>query len=354
MLTVVSYEQSQNGEVTFLYKIENKHGASVTISSYGGVITSLIVPDKDGNMTDVVLGYHNLEAQKQCTTFMGALIGRSGNRIAEGKVTIDGIEYQLAQNNLGTNHLHGGKCGFDKRIWNASMDGDALKLHLTSPDGDENYPGTLEVDVTYTFDDDNCLTITYDAVSDKDTLCNLTNHVYFNLSGHDSGSVEDQYVKLYADAYLPVSEKLIPTGELRPVEGTPFDFRNAKTIGQDILQEDEQLMLGGGYDHNFVLNILEGEAMWDVADAYSDKTDISLKCRTTQPGVQFYTGNNIKPGQPPMKDNADYQKRHGFCLETQNFPDAIHHEHFPDAILKAGKQYHHVTTYQFGVGKPFK
>ena len=348
-ITVIPYEKAANGEMIGLYRIENKTGASVTIGSLGGTIMSVVVPDRDGNMTDVVLGYRHISGYQQATTFMGALIGRCGNRIADGKIVVDGKEYQLAQNNLGTNHLHGGTCGFDKQIWEVQVEGDALKLHLTSPDLEENYPGNLEVDVTYTFDDENCLTITYDAVSDRDTVCNLTNHVYFNLAGHDSGSVEDQFVKLYADAYLPVNEKLIPTGELRPVAGTPFDFREAKRIGQDISREDEQLKLGGGYDHNFVLNQPEGETMWDVAEAYSEKTGISLRCRTTQPGVQFYTGNNIKPGQPPMKDGADYRKRHGFCLETQNFPDAIHHENFPDAILRAGETYHHVTTYQFGL-----
>lgn len=350
-ITVIPYGTTANGEDISLYKIENKQGASVTICSYGGTITSVIVPDRDGTMTDVVLGYENLEAYQHAATFMGALIGRCGNRIAEGKIVVAGKEYQLARNNLGTNHLHGGKIGFDKRVWDVQVEEDGLKLHLTSPDLEENYPGTLQVDVTYTFDDDNRLAITYDAVSDKDTLCNLTNHVYFNLAGHNGGSVEEQYIKLYADAYLPVSDRLIPTGEFRPVAGTPFDFRKMKKIGQDIAADDEQLKLGGGYDHNFVLNMPESARMWDVADAYCDKTGISLKCRTTQPGVQFYTGNNIKPGQPPMKDGADYQKRHGFCLETQNFPDAIHHENFPDAILKANERYHHVTTYQFGVQK---
>ncbi|MGI6010286.1 MAG: aldose epimerase family protein [Ruminococcus sp.] len=349
-ITIVPFGRTEKGEQTALYKMVNSSGASVTICSYGGSIVSLMVPDREGRLTDVVLGYDHLPEYEQGKAFFGALIGRCGNRIAGGRAEIAGKEYQLAKNN-GPNHLHGGPGGFNKKVWDVHSEGNVLHLHLTSPDMEEQYPGNMEVDVEYVFDDENRLSITYHAVSDKDTLCNLTNHVYFNLSGHDSGSVLNQRVQIHANGYLPVDETLIPTGEIRPVTGTSFDFRIPKAIGRDIEKADEQLERGEGYDHNYVLNHQKSEKIWEAAAVYSDDTGIALICRTTQPGMQFYTGNHVLPQKG--KKGASYESRQGFCLETQAFPDAVHHENFPSVLLKAGEEYIQKTIYEFRVGEPF-
>ncbi|MGI6006830.1 MAG: aldose epimerase family protein [Ruminococcus sp.] len=350
-ITVVPFGRTENGEETALYKIVNESGAGMTVCSYGGSIVALEVPDREGNLKDVVLGYDHLQEYERGKAFFGALIGRCGNRIAGGRMEIDGQSYQLAVNS-GSNHLHGGVKGFDKKVWDVHVErNNALHLHLTSPDLDEQYPGKMEVDVRYTFDDENRLVITYHAVSDRDTLCNLTNHVYFNLAGHDSGTVEDQIIQIHGNSFLPVDENLIPTGEIRSVTGTPFDFRMPKPIGRDIGSEDEQIKRGEGYDHNYVLNHQRSEKIWDAAAAYSKETGISLICKTTQPGMQFYTGNHVLPQQG--KRGASYRSRQGFCMETQAFPDAVHHENFPSVLLKAGEVYEHKTVYEFGTEEPF-
>ena len=349
-ITIVPFGETEKGEQTALYTIVNAKGASATICSYGGAIVSLKVPDREGKLTDVVLGYDQLKDYEQGKSYFGALVGRCGNRIAGGKVTIAGKQYQLALNN-GSNHLHGGPCGFYRKVWEVHPEGNTLKLHLFSPDLDEQYPGNLDVNVYYTFDDENRLSITYHAVSDQDTICHLTNHVYFNLSGHDSQDLMEQKMQIHGNEFLPVDETQIPTGELRSVTGTPFDFRVPKPIGQGIGADDEQLAIGEGYDHNYVLNHQKSETIWEAAAAYSERSGISLVCRTDQPGMQFYTGNHLGP--QTGKGGVSYGFRQGFCLETQAFPDAVHHENFPGIWLKSGEEYCHRTIYEFGVGEPF-
>jgi len=341
-----TYGLTKDGKATKFYTITNKSGASVTISDFGGIIKNLLVPDKDGKLVDVILAYDTASDYEHGTTFMGALIGRFANRIAKGQFSLNGQAYQVAQND-GENHLHGGDVGFDKHIWQAEEVPNGIKLSMESPDMEENYPGNMKVEVTYLFDDDNCLTIDYKAVSDKDTLCNLTNHAYFNLNGHDSGSIEEQYLKLYASSFTPTNEGSIPTGEIKSVVGTPLDFTTEKMIGKDINEDYNQLEWAGGFDHNFVLD-KQDEKLTIAAKAYSPTSKIIMTCETTQPGIQLYTGNYIA-ADTAGKDGAVYQKRGGFCLETQNFPDAINHDNFPSAILKAGEAYREVTKYRFGI-----
>jgi len=340
-----SYGFTSDGREAKLYTITNVQGASVTISDFGGTITHLMVPDKHGQLRDVVLGYDCVDDYVKGGGYLGALIGRFGNRIGKGHFTLNGQAYQLATND-GANHLHGGDIGFDRQIWQAEEIEQGLRLSLESPDMDEQYPGNMKVEVTYLWDDDNCLTIDYKAVTDKDTICNLTNHAYFNLSGHDSGSVEEHVIKLCASAFTATDKESIPTGEISDVEGTAFDFRMAKTIGRDIDKECDQLKWAGGFDHNFVVDKEDGQ-MALVAEVHSDKSGIRMTCTSTQPGVQFYTGNFINGNVG--KGGALYQKRGGFCLETQNFPDAINHENFPSPILKAGETYEELTKYCFDI-----
>ena len=345
-ITQSIYGTTKNGEEAHLFKLENNRGSYVTITDFGGTILSLVVPDKNGTPTDIVLGYDCLETYEiEGGAFFGALIGRCGNRIANGQFTLNGTDYHLVCNNS-PNHLHGGPSGFSHRMWNASIELGCLKLILHSADGEEGYPGNVTVTVTYTFGDDNNLSIHYEAVSDADTIVNLTNHSYFNLNGHGSGSVEDHMLKLFSSAYTPTDATLIPTGEIRSVTGTPFDFRTYKRIGKEIHADDEQIRNGNGYDHNFVLD--QSCSLSVFAEAYSEQSGIYMKAKTTLPGVQFYTGNFLDE-TIPAKDGAVYHPHQGFALETQVFPDAIHHENFPPSVLRAGMKYNTVTTYEFSI-----
>lgn len=315
-----------------------------SILTYGGAIRSLVVPDKDGNPVDVALGFDTIEDYMAQTCYIGALIGRFGNRINQGKFTLNGVNYTLATNN-GPNHLHGGDIGFDKQLWTVEdQTENQVVLSLVSPDGQENYPGTLTVIVTYTLTEDG-LSISYHANTDADTLCNLTNHCYFNLSGHDSGPVDNQTICIKAQAYTPTDAGSIPTGEIASVEGTPMDLRTPVAMGAHWDDDFEQLTMARGYDHNWVL---DGEAgqLRHVATAHSPATGITMEVHTTTPGVQFYSGNYMD-GCPVGKDGAPYDKRWGFCLETQNFPDAPNHENFPSAVLKPGQEYKEETVYKF-------
>ena len=338
------YGTTKTGEQVHCYTLTNSNGSYVSISNFGGTILSLVVPDKHGKMRDVVLGYNSLsEYELLGGAYLGALIGRCGNRICNGTFSLGSKEYKLACND-GANHLHGGNIGFSHRVWDASIEYGSLKLKLDSPDGEEGYPGTLTVTVTYTFNDDNVLSIHYEAFSDTDTLVNLTNHTYFNLNGHNSGSVENQMLKLFSTAYIPTDATLIPTGEIRPVTGTPFDFSDFKPIGQDINADDIQLQYANGYDHTFVLK--HPNRLSVFAEAYSKESGIFLRGKTTLPGVQLYTGNFLS-NERAGKDSAIYAPRCGFALETQVYPDAIHHTNFPSPILRAGMKYDTVTTYEF-------
>jgi aldose 1-epimerase len=323
-------------------------GIEVSITSYGGAITSIRVPDRKGDLGDVVLGYETLQEYVKNPRFFGALIGRSANRIGRGRFTLDGVEYQLAQNN-GENHLHGGTRGFDKVVWEASdeLDDDraVLRLRYLSKDDEENYPGNLTANVSYVLTRERELRIEYHAVTDKRTIVNLTNHSYFNLAG--TWTIRDHELTLNADAFTPVSSELIPTGEIRKVDGTPMDFREPTPIGQRINEPYDQLGFTGGYDHNFVLNDSSG-ALRLAARAYDPSSSRTLEVFTTQPGIQFYSGNFLD-GSLTGKGGVVYQKHAGFCLEPQHFPDSPNHPNFPSTVLQPGEEYKQVTTFRFGV-----
>lgn len=320
-------------------------GLEAEVLSYGGALRSLRVPSRRG-LLDVALGFDSLEAYREQTGFCGAIVGRCANRTGGARFTLGGREYLLPKND-GENHLHGGPAAFDKRLWTIEDASDSrLVLSLVSADGDAGYPGRLDVRVTYTLAD-GALTIDYYAVSDADTVCNLTSHAYFNLSGHGSGPVSAQRVSIFGDAYTPTDGSLIPTGAIEPVEGTPMDLRAGVVIGEGADAPFEALRLAGGFDQNWVVS---GEAgtLRPAARAVSDETGVCMDVLTTQPGVQFYSGNGMD-GFPRGKGGAPYARRWGFCLETQAFPDAVNHPSFPSPVLKKGAEYHHRTVFRFSV-----
>ncbi len=316
------------------------------ILTYGGALRALRVPDRDGRIVDVLLGFDRLEDYLSHDKFLGALVGRYANRIGGASFDLNGVHYSLPAND-GPNHLHGGHRGYFSRLWMAEAAGDSfLTLTLDSPDGEEGYPGHLTVRVTYRLAEDG-LTIAYRAQTDKDTLCNLTNHAYFNLSGHDSGPVGDQTIQLFAGRYTPTDAGSIPTGELVPVDGTPMDLRQPVPMGARWDDDFQQLAFAGGYDHNWVLDGGEDPVSL-AARAYSPRTGIALEVLTDLPGVQFYSGNYLD-GCPAGKGGAPYAKRWGFCLETQFFPDSPHHPNFPSAVLRAGEVWEHTTALRFSL-----
>jgi aldose 1-epimerase len=341
------FGNAKSGEAVELYTLANSKGMEATIMTYGGIVTSLRVPDRAGKFDDVVLGFDTLDGYlgDPPAPYFGALIGRYGNRIAKGRFTLNGVEYKLAQNN-GVNALHGGIRGFDKAVWKAkSPNPQTLELTYLSKDGEEGYPGSLTSTVIYTVTDNNELKLDYSATTDKDTILNLTNHSYFNLAGQGEGDILQHLVMLKADKFTPVDATLIPTGELRSVEGTPFDFRQPKAIGERIDASNEQTKLGGGYDHNFVLNV-SGAAPELAVRVTEPKSGRVMEVLTTQPGVQFYTGNFLD-GRLHGKGGKVYQRRYGFCLETQHFPDSPNKPDFPSVVLKPGAQYRTTTIYRF-------
>jgi aldose 1-epimerase len=341
-----TYGQLKDGTSVNLYTLTNQAGMEVKITEYGGIIVSVKVPDRDGILGDVVLGYDSLAAYLDGNPFFGCLVGRYANRIAGGKFTLDGQTYQLAQNN-GANHLHGGLRGFDKVIWKGAIVGDgtdpALKLHYLSKDGEENYPGNLDVTVVYTLTEDNRLSIDYRAVTDKKTIVNLSNHTYFNL--RNSGDILSHQLLINADYFTPIDSSLIPTGELRPVNGTPFDFRQLTEIGTRINSEDQQIKNGMGYDHNFVVN-KNSDSLSLVAQVFEPETGRLMEVYSTEPGVQFYSGNFLN-GSNIGKNGTVYNYRSGFCLETQHFPDSPNKENFPSTVLEPGEKYHQLTVFRF-------
>ncbi len=342
-----------DGRAVSRYFLKNENGMVAAILDYAGAIQQLLVPDRHGRLVDVIGGYDNILDYYYGDGYQGSLVGRIGNRIKEGKFTLDGKEYSLAINN-GPNHLHGGIEGFSSKIWEVTpVDGDApsLVLHYVSPDGEENYPGTLDVTVTYTLTRDNTLSIRYVATTDKTTIVNLTNHAYFNLGGFASGKILDHELWLDADTYLPTDENLIPTGELKPVDGTPFDFRTAKAVGRDFGADDIDLKTAGGYDHCF--NFAGGETKEPVCRAvlYSDKTGIEMKTLTQLPCVQFYSGNFLNNAEHPFKGGYPQALQNAMCLETQKMPDSINHKNFTDVTLKPGEVYDYTTAYAFSVRK---
>ena len=334
-----------------LYTLTNRNGIEVRITNYGGRVVSLLAPDRHGKVADVVLGFDNLDDYLGNNPFFGALVGRYANRIAKAGFTLDGVEHKLAQNN-GPNSLHGGLKGFDKVIWAArelSKDPPTLELTYVSQDGEEGYPGKLTAKVVYTLTDNNELRIDYTATTDKDTVLNLTNHSYFNLSGQGNGDILKHEITINADRFTPVDATLIPTGELRQVQGTPFDFRQAMVIGARINADDEQIKFGQGYDHNFVLNHT-GRGLSLAARVTEPESGRVMEVLTTQPGMQFYTGNFLD-GTVHGKGGKVYGRRSAFCLETQHFPDSPNQPKFPSAELKPGQTYHQTTAFKFSTAK---
>lgn len=330
------------------FTLKNEKGMEVSIITYGGIITTLKVPNKNGVSEDVVLGYNSLADYEKATPYFGALIGRYGNRIAKGKFSIDGNEYSLETNDS-LNHLHGGVKGFDKVVWTAEVlkDKGALKLSYLSKDMEEGYPGNLNTEVTYTLTNDNTLEVAYQATTDKKTIVNLTQHSYFNLSGDFSKTILDHIVTINADKFIPVDETLIPTGELKDVANTPFDFREPKTIGQEINAENEQLKRGLGYDHCWVLNN-QNEGMRFTSSAYEPNSGRLLEIFSNEPGIQLYTGNFLD-GTLPNKQEGTYAHRTGFCLETQHYPDSPNQKDFPSTILNPGETYKTKTSFKFSI-----
>lgn len=331
-----------------LYTLTNNSGVSTKITNYGGIVLTLNVPDKSGQLGDVVLGYDTVAEYLKASPYFGALIGRYGNRIAQAKFSLNGVEYALAKND-GPNSLHGGIKGFDKVVWQAktsdSPAGPALELTYLSPDGEEDYPGNLAVKVVYTLTHNNELRIDYSATTDKDTVVNLTHHSYFNLAGAGNGDILDHELTLNADKFTPIDATLIPTGELRAVADTPFDFTQPTKIGLRINQADEQLKFGLGYDHNWVLNSTGGSLAL-AARVYEPSSGRLMEVWTTEPGIQFYSGNFLD-GSNVGKGGRVYQHRSGFCLETQHFPDSPNQPNFPSTVLKVGQTYTSTTIYKF-------
>ncbi|HZT70313.1 MAG TPA: aldose epimerase family protein [Terriglobia bacterium] len=341
------FGEMPNGQEVNLYTLENTNGMKVGIINYGGRIVSLLAPDRNGKMADVVLGFDNLPDYMKYNTYFGALIGRFGNRIGGAKFTLDGKVYHLPVNN-GPNSLHGGTDGFDKRFWTArEIPGSepALELTYVSKDGEEGYPGNLTARVVYTLTSDNSLKIDYSATTDKDTVVNLTNHSYFNLAGEGNGDILKQVLWINADKMTPVDATQIPTGQIVSVAGTPFDFRKPTPIGARINENNEQLKIGKGYDINYVLN-RKGPGLELAARAYDPDSGRELEVYTTQPGLQFYSGNFLD-GTVHGKGGKVYGFRSAFCLETQHFPDSPNHPNFPSTELKPGQTYHEVTVFKF-------
>lgn len=336
------------GKVVSLFVLKNERGAQVAITNYGGRIVSLLVPDKNKQFKDVVLGYENLKSyQKKGEPFFGALIGRYGNRIAKGMFTLEGRSYQLELND-GVNTLHGGFNGFFSQVWDAKrINNNILELSYFSKDGEAGYPGNLTVKVVYELNEDNELKISYTATTDKATVINLTNHAYFNLNGAGDSTITDHLLVINADGYTPVDSTLIPTGKIDPVSGTPFDFNVATLIGKRINESDQQLKYGKGYDHNYVLR--KGNGLQKVATVTSPKTGIVMDVLTEEPGLQFYSGNFLTGEDKDGKGLVSYPHRSAFCLETQHFPDAPNQPSFASTTLKPGETYKTVTIYRFSV-----
>ena len=343
-ITSENFGKTKDGQKVSRIKLENKDGSFATILDYGATIDAIVVPDKNGNLIDVSLGYSTIGQYETEKAYFGSTVGRCANRIAGGRFTLSGKEYKLAVNN-GENHLHGGIKAFDKKVFDYKIEDDSVLFTLLSPDGDEGYPGNLSVGVRFSFSKEHELKIEYHAQSDQDTPINLTNHAYFNLNGEGSGDILGHSMKIYAPEFTPINKNMIPTGEIAKVAGTPLDFTEAKEIGRDIEAADEQLQYGFGYDHNFVLG--DDGAMKLCAETVGEKSGIKMKTLTTKPAVQLYCGNMME--KSVGKSGKSYDKRHGFCLETQYYPNSVNQANFPSSILKKGETYNSTTIYAFSV-----
>ena len=342
------FGRTPDNGIADLYTLANRHGMQAAITNYGGIVVQLRVPDHKGHFADVVLGYDGLEGYLHDKAYLGALIGRYGNRIAQGKFTLEGKTYTLPRND-GENTLHGGLKGFNQVLWKATElednQGPGLQLEYLSKDGEQGFPGNLSVKVIYTLTDQNELKIESSATTDKETVVNLTNHSYFNLVGAGNGDILRHQVTLRADKFTPVNEWLIPTGELRSVQSTPMDFRTPTAVGARIDQDDQQLRYGRGYDHNWVLSSGGSKTPTLAATVYEPDTGRVLELWTTEPGIQFYTGNFLDGVKG--KGGKTYLRRYALCLETQHFPDSPNHPNFPSTVLKPAERYHAVTIYKF-------
>ena len=337
---------TRNGETASCYILKNSKGMKAVVSDFGAALLKLYVPDKNGKSQDVVLGYETLEDYENGGDSVGATVGRVANRIGTGAFELNGKKYELTKNDNGENTLHGGTDFYNKRMWSVKEEDDThVVFMLVSPDGDQGFPGEVKIEVSYTVTEENELKIHYYAIPDQDTLLNMTNHSYFNLAGHNSGPVMDQQVWLAADTYTPADAVSIPTGEILPVAGTPMDFTKMKPIGQDIEVDFEALILGHGYDHNWVLNH-EAGVLGIAGKAKDPASGRVMEAYTDLPGMQFYTANFLKD-ERPGKGGAHYDRRHAFCFETQYYPDACHKPNFPSPILKAGDTYKTTTIYKF-------
>jgi aldose 1-epimerase len=353
-VTSTPFGATADGRTVELFTLTNAHGIQIRLTNYGGIITSLKTPDRSGRLDDIVLGYDSLAGYIRNSPYFGAIVGRYGNRIARGLFTLDGATYHLAVNN-GLNSLHGGRRGFDKVVWTAhpfqNQEGTGVALDYTSPDMEEGYPGTLRAHVTYTLTDDDRLIVDYQATTDKATPVNLTQHTYWNLAGSARRDILGHELTINADSMTPVDTTLITTGEITPVSGTPFDFRTPMAIGARVDQrQDAQIRYGNGYDHNFVLNRggAAAGALVHAARVVEPSSGRTLDISTTEPGLQFYSGNFLD-GSITGKGGAVYRFRYGIALETQHYPDSPNHPNFPSTILRPGQQYHTRTVYQFGV-----
>ena len=351
MVTQRTFGTLPSGEEVQIYHLENKSGAFAEVLQFGAILVKLCVPDRDGRLTDVVLGYDDLAGYEVNGCFFGATIGRSGNRIAQSRFTLDGKKIVLTPNE-GANNLHSGPDGFEKKMWTASEiseDKNAVTFSRISPDGENGFPGEFNVSVTYEMTEENELRIVYGGVCDQTTIANMTNHSYFNLAGEGSGSAMDQYLTIHAEQYTPVGEGSSPLGENAAVEGTPMDFRKAHKIGDEIEADFEQLRITGGYDHNYVTDGYNKASIREIAEAWSEKTGIQMNVLTDCPCVQFYAANFVD--QEHGKNGHVYNKREAFCLETQVEPNAVNVENFHSPILEAGERYYSETIYRFSVKK---
>lgn len=339
----------ESGEEVIKYTLTNENGVSASFVNLGGIWLTMMVPDKNGKLDDVVLGFDTIDKWKENPGHCGELVGRNANRIGTASFTLNGKTYELAKNSSGKDNLHSGLCYYRNRIWEAQVSEEALgtriSFYLFSPDGDQGFPGNAHVTVRYTLTPDNCLQLDYHLVADADTVANMTNHAYFNLAGHNSGSAMDQKVWIDADYFTIADEASIPTGELVPVKGTPMDFTEPKAIGRDIGADYEPLKFAGGYDHNWALNHPAGELSL-AAKASDPVSGRVMEVYTDLPGVQFYTANGFHP-QITGKDGAVYHARDGYCFETQYFPDAVNKPQFASPVLKAGDEYQTTTIYKF-------
>ena len=336
-----------DGRIVSEYILKNSSGVKVSLIDYGATVKEIHVPDKNGVFADVVAGYDSLDSYVNADGYQGAVIGRIGNRICKGKFILDGKEYNLFINN-GPNHLHGGEFGFNSKIWDADIsnsDEPSVTFSYTSPDGEEGYPGTLKVSVKYTLTSDNALIINYVATTDKKTIVNLTNHSYFNLGGYNSGSIHSHELMLDAEYYLPTDDTLIPTGEIRSVKGTPFDFTSPKEVGRDISCDDEGLVFARGYDHCFYFG--DGTKTVKRAELYDKNSGRAMEMFTNQPAVHIYTGNYVNNEKYPFKGGVAQKEQTLICLETEKMPDSINHDNFTNVILEPGEVYDYTTIYKF-------